>query len=180
MEDRAKKFKYQQGQIAQLTKDLQAAQDQVKDQGDAVSQAKDAIAAQRDALLQEVGKRKLVEDQFKTLQSTLTTIETQADSIKQEMVGWQKDYVAVLADVEKKVDLSRWDIKNFQDNLTALNIPELRDSIASLRAQVELLNHPPASVSTLAPVAAASTGPGLAPTSDTDAQKAIHEIDYHY
>ena len=70
-------------------------------------------------------------------------IKAEADAIKQEMKGWQKDYVSVLAELEKKMDNSQDEMKNFESNLAALNIPELKENINSLKADIEKMTHPP-------------------------------------
>ena len=69
-------------------------------------------------------------------------ITAQVDAIKQDMKGWQKDYVGVLADLEKKMDTSQQEIKDLESNLTALNIPELKKNINTLKAELEKLTQP--------------------------------------
>ena len=188
-DERIKKFKYQQDQITQLSKDLQDAKDQIKSQADNLSEQKDQLSQQKSAFVQEIQKRQQLENANKNVQKILTDIEAEADAIKQDMTGWQKDYVAVLADLEKKIDLSRQDIKHVQDNLTVLDIPGLKDSISSLRAQVELLNHPAApAIPAIAPaelIQASGTGSPVdagqtVSAAGTDSQNKVHEIDYHY
>ncbi len=73
------KFQYQQDQIEHLSKDLEDARQQIKNQNDA-----------------------------------LVDIQAQADAIKQEVKGWQKDYVSILAQLEKKMDDSRENIKSLK------------------------------------------------------------------
>ena len=53
---------------------------------------------------------------------------------KQDMKGWQKDYVSVLADLEKKIDDSQDEIRN---------LAELKESINSLKTDIEKMTHPP-------------------------------------
>ena len=108
------KFKYQADQIERLSKDLEDARQQIKDQRE--------------------GSR--------DIQTSLIDIKAEADAIKQDMKGWQKDYVSVLAELEKKTDDSRAETKVFENNLMALNIPELKDNINSLKALIEKMNHP--------------------------------------
>jgi len=104
------KFKYQQDQIERINKDLDDARQQIKDQ--------------KDALLQEVEKRQQVEDESKSIQASLVDIKAEADAIKQDMKGWQKDYVSVLAELEKKMDDSQ-------------------ENINSLKTDIEKIVHPP-------------------------------------
>jgi len=136
------KFKYQQDQIERLGKDLEDAQQQIKDQ--------------KDALLQEAEKRQQVESQSKSIQTSLVDIKAEADAIKQDMKGWQKDYVTVLAELEKKMDSSQDELKHFEDNLNSLNIPELKENINSLKAEIEQMTHPPDNG---LPVASSSSAP---------------------
>jgi len=136
------KFKYQEDRIENLIKDLGDAQQQIKDQEDALNQQKEAIADQKDALAQESEKRQQIEDHDKGIQKSLVDITAQVDAIKQDMKGWQKDYVGVLADLEKKMDTSQQEIKDLESNLTALNIPELKKNINTLKAELEKLTQP--------------------------------------
>jgi len=124
------KFKYQSDQIGRLSTDFENAEQQIKMQHD-------DLAAQRDALLQEAAKRQQTEDESKGIQSSLVDIKAEADAIKQDMKGWQKDYVSVLAELDKKMDNSQDEIKSVETNLVALNIPELKDNINILKADIE-------------------------------------------
>ncbi len=130
------KFKYQQDQIERIGKDLEDSEQQIKDQ-------KDQLSAQNDAFLQEVAKRQQVENENKAVQTSLIDIKAEADAIKQDMKGWQKDYVSVLAELEKKMDDSQAETKNFENGLTALNIPELKENINSLKAEIQKMIPPP-------------------------------------
>lgn len=123
------KFKYQEDQIERLNKDLEDAQQQIK--------------GQNDALLQEIEKGQQIENDSKGVQNSLVDIKAEADAIKQDMKGWQKDYVSVLAEIEKKMDDSQNETKSLEDNFTALNIPELKENINSLKADIEKVTHPP-------------------------------------
>jgi uncharacterized protein HemX len=87
------KFKYQQDQIERIGKDLEDARQQIKDQ-------KDALADQKEA--------------FKNIQTSLVDIKAEADAIKEGMKGWQKDYVSVLGELEKKMDDLRVEIKSLE------------------------------------------------------------------
>jgi chromosome segregation ATPase len=109
------RFKYQQDQIEDLKKNLEDAGQQIKEQ----------------------------KDESQGLQTSLVDIKAEADAIKQEMKKWQKDYVAVLAELEKKMDDAQLKIKNLEVNLADLHIPELREDINSLKADVEKITHPP-------------------------------------
>jgi chromosome segregation ATPase len=86
------KFKYQQQQIEALRSDLDDAQQQIKNQN----------------------------DQSKGIQTSLVDIEAEADAIKQDMKGWQKDYVSVLAQIEKKMDDSQDEMKGIQESINSL------------------------------------------------------------
>jgi chromosome segregation ATPase len=130
------KFKYQEEQIEGLSKDIAEARQQIKNQGDVLSDEKNA-------LLQEVEKRQQLEDNTRTFQTSLVDIKAEADAIKQEMKGWQKDYVSVLAELDKKTADSQDEIKSLDNNLTALNIPELKENVNSLKADIEKMTHPP-------------------------------------
>jgi chromosome segregation ATPase len=136
------RFKYQQEQIERINKDLRDALQQIKDQNDSLADQKDALAAQKDALFQEIEKRQQIANEIKSVQTSLMDAKTEADAIKQDVKGWQKDYVSVLADLGKKTDDSQAEIKSLEDKLAALNIPELKDRIASLKADVEKITHP--------------------------------------
>ena len=76
------------------------------------------------------------------IQSSLVDIKAETDAIKQDVKGWQKDYVSVLAQLEKKIDYSQGEIKSVEDNLISLNIPELKENIKSLKADVEKITPP--------------------------------------
>lgn len=129
------KFKYQSDQIERLNIDLENVQQQVKNQ-------KEDLAAQKDALLQEAEKRHTVENTSKSIQTSLVDIEAEADAIKQGMKSWQKDYVSVLAELDKKIDDSQVETKNIETNLVALNIPELKENINTLKTDVEKITTP--------------------------------------
>jgi chromosome segregation ATPase len=129
------KFKYQQDQIERISKDLDDVRQQIKDQND-------SIANQKDALLQEAEKRQQIESENKSIQISLVDIKAETDAIKQDIKGWQKDYVSVLAELEKKMDNSQGEIKSVEDNLVSLNIPELKENIKSLKADVEKITTP--------------------------------------
>jgi len=122
------KFKYQQEQIEHLNKDLELAKQQVKDQ--------------KDALVQEIEKRQEIENGSKTIETSLVDIKAETDAIKQNMKAWQKDYVSVLAELDKKMDDSQGQIKSIQDNLVALDIPDLKKNINSLKADIEKISLP--------------------------------------
>jgi len=123
------KLKGQEDQMDHLSKDLDDAKEQVKDQ-------KDALSAQKDAFLQEVHKRQEVEDSTKGVQASLTDIKAETDVIKEQMKAWQKDYVNVLAQLEKKMDDTQYEIKAFETNLKALNISELKSDISSIKNDI--------------------------------------------
>jgi hypothetical protein len=134
------KFKFQQDQIDRISKDLEDAQKQLKEE-------KIALDDQNNSLIQEAQKRQQVEDDSKNVQTSLVDIKAEADAIKQDMKTWQKDYVSVLAELEKKMDASETETKALETNLMALNIPELKESIGSLRVEIEEMSHPANSVS---------------------------------
>jgi len=98
------KFKFQQDQIDRLSKDLEDAQQQINDQNGSLADQKDALAAQKEAFLGEVEKRQEIENENKTIQSSLVDIKAESDAIKHDMKVWQKDYAAVLAQLAKKMD----------------------------------------------------------------------------
>lgn len=148
VKDNGSRFKYQQDQVERLSKDLEDAQKQLTSHEDLINTQKDALADQKEALLQEVQKRQQVENDGKTIQSSLIDIKAQADAIKQDMKTWQKDYVAVLAQLEKKMDASQAETKSVEDNLVALNIPELKSNISSLKADIEKMAHAPEAIPT--------------------------------
>ena len=77
-----------------------------------------------------------LEDENKSIQTSLVDIKAEADAIKQNMKGWQKDYVSVLAELEKKNDDAQNAIKSLEKNLAALNIPKLKEDINSLKADI--------------------------------------------
>ena len=104
---------------------------------------KSALDDQKEAFLQEVEKRQQVDNESKGIQTSLVDIKAETDAIKQDMKGWQKDYVSVLAELEKKMDDSQDEIKGLENNLMALNIPELKENINSLKADIEKITHPP-------------------------------------
>ena len=130
------KSKYQQEQIERITKNLENLEQQIKDQND-------SLIAQKDALLGEVEKRQQVESENKSVQISLVDIKAEADALKQNIKGWQKDYVTVLAELEKKMDDSQAEITSVKNNLESLNIPELEKSINSLKTDIEKITHSP-------------------------------------
>jgi chromosome segregation ATPase len=136
------RFKYQQEQIERINRDLRDALQQIKDQSDSLTEQKDALAAQKDALFQEIEKRQQTANEIKSVQASLVDAKAEADAIKEDLKGWQKDYVSVLADLGKKADDSQAEINSLKDNLAALNIPELKNSMDSLKADVEKIMHP--------------------------------------
>jgi len=137
------KSKYQQEQIERITKNLENLEQQIKDQGESLIAQKDDLTAQKDALLQEVEKRQQVENENKSVQISLVDIKAEADALKQNIKGWQKDYVTVLAELEKKMDDSQAEITSVKNNLESLNIPELEKSINSLKTDIEKITHSP-------------------------------------
>lgn len=136
------KFKYQQDLIEHLSKDLDLAQQQIKDQTDRLSEYQEALRTQKDAILQEAEKTKQVENDSKYIQTSLIDTKAEADAIKQEMKGWQKDYVSILAQLDKKTKQSMYEINALEKNLMALNIPELKRNISSLKEDLEKASHP--------------------------------------
>jgi chromosome segregation ATPase len=118
----ANKFKYQQDQIDRISKDLEDAQQQIRNQNDVLADQKEGS---------------------QTIQTSLVDIKAEADAIKQDIKGWQKDYVSVLAEFAKKMDDSQGEIRNLEANLASLNIPELKENINSLKADVEKITHSP-------------------------------------
>ena len=117
------RFKYQQDQIEHLSKDLEDARQQIKNQNV-------GLFDQKDALLQEIEKREQVEIESKSIQTSLVDIKAEADAIKQDMKGWQKDYVSVLAQLEKKMDASQEEEES------------VKESINSLKAAIEKMSQP--------------------------------------
>ena len=136
------KFKSQQDQIERLGKDLEDAQQQIKDQNDALAQEKDALANQKDALIHEVQKRQQIENTNKNIQTSLVDIKAEADAIKQDMKGWQKDYVSVLAELENGINNIQDQIKILHESINSLNISGLNQKISSLQDAVEKTAHP--------------------------------------
>jgi predicted nucleic acid-binding Zn-ribbon protein len=109
------KFKYQQDQIERIGKDLEDVRQQIKDQ----------------------------KDTGKNIQTSLVDFKAEADATKQDMKIWQKDYVSVLAGLEKKMDDSQDEIKSLESNLVALNIPELKKNLNTLEADLEKVTSAP-------------------------------------
>ena len=89
-----------------MSKDLEDARQQIKEQ-------KDALAEQKEALAQETEKRQQMETGSKDAQMSLVDLKAEADAIKQQTKGWQQDYASVLAQLTKKMD-------NFQDQVRAV------------------------------------------------------------
>jgi chromosome segregation ATPase len=146
-------FKYEQEELSRLHQSLQDLQIQISDQ-------KTALADQQSALLAEIEKRRQMENDNKSVQTSLIDIKAEADAIKEDMKTWQKDYVGVLAQLEKKMDASQQEIQDFESNLTALNIPELKENIDSLKQAVNqaidkmAASRPPQSPPTVDPTSA--------------------------
>ena len=86
------KFKYQQQQIEAIRSDLDDAQQQ--------------IANQR--------------NESKGVQSSLVDIKAEADALKEHTKQWQRDYAAVLAQIEKRIDDSQEDLKSAQESIDSL------------------------------------------------------------
>ena len=128
------KLKYQESQTQLLSRDLKEALGQIKDQ-------KEDLVSLKGALLQEVEKRQQLENDSKSIQTSLVDIKAQTDAIKQEMKGWQKDYVFVLAQLEKGIVTIQEQIKGLHKNLSDLRIPELNKKVDSLQVQVKNMNN---------------------------------------
>lgn len=101
------KFKYQQDQIDRISKDIGDARQQIKD----------------------------LKDAGKSIQTSLVDIKAEADAIKQETKGWQKDYVSVLAQLDKKMDDSQDETKRLEDRLDSLKADIAK--IAQVKAKDE-------------------------------------------
>jgi chromosome segregation ATPase len=86
------KFKYQQQQIEAIRSDLDDAQQQIENQ----------------------------HDESKGIQTSLVDIKAEADAIKENAKEWQKDYVSVLAQIEKKLDNSEVEMKSIQESINSL------------------------------------------------------------
>ena len=121
--------------MERLGHDLESARLQIVDQ-------KSAIADQKEALTRESEKSRQLVSDSKSVQTALVDIKAETDAIKEQMKGWQKDYVTVLAQLEKKMGDSQYEIKKFEENLKALNIPELKENINSLKYEIEKMNQP--------------------------------------
>jgi chromosome segregation ATPase len=111
-------FKSQQEQIDHLGKDLQDAQQQMIEE-------KNTLVDAKDALLREIDKR----------QTSFIDVKAEADAIKQDMKTWQKDYVTVLAQLEKKMEI----------------IDSLKADIEKMQAGIEKLNPAPSETKTDTP-----------------------------
>ena len=61
-----------------------------------------------------------LEDENKSIQTSLIDIKAETDAIKQGMKAWQKDYVSVLAGFEKKMDDSQDEIKSVKERINSL------------------------------------------------------------
>ncbi len=101
------KFKYQQDQIERLSKDLEDARQQIKNQNDVLADQK---------------------DESKGVQTSLVDIKAEADAIKQEVKGWQKDYVSVLAELKKKMDDSQENVNFLKAGIEKITpVPQKKD-----------------------------------------------------
>lgn len=101
LEFNSNKFKYQQDQIDLLNRYLEDAREQIKDQNDALAEQKDGD---------------------KSIQTSLVDIKAEADAIKQDTIGWQKDYAGALAELKKGVDNIQDQIRGLHDNLNSLSV----------------------------------------------------------
>lgn len=119
------RFKDQQQEIVRLREDLEDTTRQIKDLNDALSR-------QKDSLLQEIEKRQQIENESRNIRTSVVDLRAEADAIKQDMKGWQKDYVAVLAQLEKKIEDSGH---------------ALKQNIVSLQTAIEKMTHPQDNVS---------------------------------
>ncbi len=127
------KFKYQDDQIRSLKEDLENIQAQIKEQ-------EDSLSNQKDVLMQEAQKRQALEDQDKRIIMALSGIKTSADATQEDMKSWQKDYVAVLAQLGTKMDNTQAQIKELDDNIAALDIPQLKADVNALQVGITKLN----------------------------------------
>jgi len=109
-------FKYQQQQIERLSKSLDRLQQQTKDQKEALIEQKDDNHG---------------------LRTSLADVRAEADAVKQQVKGWQKDYSSVLAQLEKKSAETQKEVEQFDNGLAALNIPALKDNIDSLKQDID-------------------------------------------
>jgi chromosome segregation ATPase len=110
------KFKNQQDQMDRINKALEDARQQIEDQ-------KDALAQVKNALLQEAEKRHQMEMGNKDAQISLVDLKAQADAMKQDMKGWQKDYASILAQYAKRIEDSRDEIKAIESKLNSSSVP---------------------------------------------------------
>ena len=73
-----------------------------------------------------------LEDENKSIQTSLIDIKAETDAIKQNMKGWQKDYVSVLAELEKKMDDSQGNINSMKAEIEKMTpVPEKKDKNAN-------------------------------------------------
>jgi chromosome segregation ATPase len=162
------KFTYQQDQIGHLTKDLENARQEIKAQQDTLDQQSTDLSSQKQALLEEIEKRQQMANANRDILISLGKTKAEVQAIQRDMKGWQKDYVSVLSQLEKKTEESQDEIKAFEDNLTALNIPELKQMIDTLKYEVEKMTPPPDNTS----VETAPSGTAAAP-------KKTEHFEYH-
>lgn len=124
-------FRYQQQQIERLSKDLEKTQEELEDQKADLQGQKEFQTAQK--------------HDTASIKSSLAGVQAEADAVKQQVKAWQKDYSSVLAEIEKKADDAQTELRGLRGDLAGLNIPGLKDNIASLKLELDkVLNAPPA------------------------------------
>ncbi|MBF0511498.1 MAG: hypothetical protein HQL13_04125 [Candidatus Omnitrophica bacterium] len=146
--------KYQQEQMERMAKQLEALRSQMKAQEEKFSRQKEMADNQREALIQAVERSQQVDSTNKALQRSITDLKAEADALKAGMKSWQKDYVDVLAQLQKGVNNIQDDTSNLRQNINAINVAQINQEINSLQERVNKLTNASANQSAHEPRAA--------------------------
>ncbi|MBF0478447.1 MAG: hypothetical protein HQL26_03090 [Candidatus Omnitrophica bacterium] len=92
---------------------------------------------QKNILAGEKNKRQQLEKENKIFKSAVFDINTRMDVINQDMKGWLKDYIAVLAGIDKRTAVSEKQLKDLWEKLNSENIADLNYKILTLQAAVD-------------------------------------------
>jgi len=132
-------FSVQSQTIANFQKDLLDLKREADFQKKQLELQGKELTGQVGALTLEREKRIYLESENKNIKEL---VGQRLGIISQSMKDWQKDFVGVINDVQKKESVSQEKIKDLSDSLDSINISEVNYKIISLQAAIDKITHP--------------------------------------
>ncbi|MEI7999259.1 MAG: hypothetical protein WCH62_07145, partial [Candidatus Omnitrophota bacterium] len=102
-----------------------------------------AIEQQQKIAVLEKDLQNLIQqiDELKNIKNSMEGVNITIDTMKKDMISWQKDYVEALKENEGKLEDIQEQVKILKEKLDSQQIPEIKDRLISLQATVERISH---------------------------------------